>query len=202
MEPRARRSHAERTAETRSKILEATVESITEIGLSRTTAAEITARAGVTWGAVQHHFGDKDGILVAVVEVSFEHFAELIADIPVDGTSLEKRAALFVERAWEHFSSPHYRSTFEILLGYQGEQRDPDQDWRGRMFAQWDREWQRLFADAELPRHRRYALQHFTISALMGLAATMFLGNAETRLRDLELGMLVDTLVRELRAGG
>jgi len=200
MEPRTRRSHAERTAETRAKILEAVVESIAELGLARTTAAEITARAGVTWGAVQHHFGDKDGILVAVVERSFEHFAALIADIPEDA-SLEKRAALFVDRAWEHFSSPHYRSTFEILLGYAQREGEADESWSGRMFAQWDREWQRLFADAGLPKRRRYALQHFTISSLMGLAATLFLGNAEARLRDLELGILVDTLVRELSGG-
>ena len=41
------------------------VECIAELGFQRTTAQEITRRAGVTWGAVQHHFGDKDGILLA-----------------------------------------------------------------------------------------------------------------------------------------
>ena len=62
---RERRSHAERTAATRLRIVEAVIESIAEVGFQRTTAVEITRRAGVTWGAVQHHFGDKDGILIA-----------------------------------------------------------------------------------------------------------------------------------------
>ena len=62
-----RRSHAERRAETRARIIEAVIESIAEVGFHRTTAVEITRRAGVTWGAVQHHFGDKDGILLAVL---------------------------------------------------------------------------------------------------------------------------------------
>ncbi|HKK52995.1 MAG TPA: TetR family transcriptional regulator, partial [Myxococcota bacterium] len=51
--PRSRRTQAERTAETRARILEATVESLDQVGFQRTTAAEITRRAGVTWGAVQ-----------------------------------------------------------------------------------------------------------------------------------------------------
>jgi AcrR family transcriptional regulator len=59
-----RRRHAEPSAETRARILGAVVECISEIGFQRTTASEIAARAGVTWGAVQHHLGDKDGILL------------------------------------------------------------------------------------------------------------------------------------------
>lgn len=55
----SRRSHAERTAETQARIVAAVVASIAERGLQRTTAAEVTRRAGVTWGAVQHHFGGK-----------------------------------------------------------------------------------------------------------------------------------------------
>jgi len=61
--PRARRTQAERTAATRERILAAVVESIAELGIQRTTASEIARRAGVTWGAVQHHFGAKHGIL-------------------------------------------------------------------------------------------------------------------------------------------
>ena len=88
-----RRSHAERTAETRGKILRAVVASIAEVGFQRRTANEITRRAGVTWGAVQHHFGGKDGILLAVLEDSFDRFAARLADIPVEGTSLEERVS-------------------------------------------------------------------------------------------------------------
>ena len=46
---KGRRSHAERTAETRAKILAAVVESIADVGFQRTTASEIAQRAGVTW---------------------------------------------------------------------------------------------------------------------------------------------------------
>ena len=58
--PRVRRSQAERSAETRTRILAAGIDSIADVGLQRSTAAEIACSAGVTWGAVQHHVGDKE----------------------------------------------------------------------------------------------------------------------------------------------
>lgn len=67
--PTARpRTHAERGAETRAEILRTVSESVVEVGFARTTAAEIPRRADVTWGAVQHHFGGKDGMPTAVLE--------------------------------------------------------------------------------------------------------------------------------------
>ena len=195
---RERRSHAERTAETRARIIGAVVESIAERGFQRTTASEIAQRAGVTWGAVQHHFGGKDGMLIAVLEDSFDRFAHKLEDISIKGTSLEKRAALFIDRAWEHFGSAQYRSTFEILLNYLGrEDLDEHSTWQERMFHAWDRIWRRLFGDAPIARRRHFVLQHYTISVLSGLASTLMLEGGEARLRGAELALLKETLSRE-----
>ncbi len=194
-----RRSHAERTAETRAKIIAAVVESIAEVGFQRTTASEIANRAGLTWGAVQHHFGGKDGILIAVLENSFNRFGDGLGDIPLEGTPLEKRASLFIDRAWQHFGSAEYRSTFEILLNYLGRaDLEEHPTWQERMFPAWDRIWRRFFGDAPISRRRHFVLQHYTISALSGLASTLMLEGGEARLRDAELDLLKDTLAREL----
>lgn len=197
-----RRSHAERTAETRAKILAAVVESIAEVGFQRTTAVEITRRAGVTWGAVQHHFGDKDGILLAVLEDSFARFAARLEDVDVGHLSLEQRVALFVERAFEHFTSREYASTFEILLDHlRREGGGGGAGWQLQMSRAWDRVWRRFFGDASLPRRRQGVLQHYTISVLSGLASTLLLEGGDAKLREAELDLLRDTLVRELRRG-
>ena len=196
-----RRSHAERTADTRGRILSATVDCIAELGFQRTTTQEITRRAGVTWGAVQHHFGDKDGIFLAVLEDSFRRFEARLEDIFVAPTSLAERIALFLERTWQHFASREYASTFEILLDHL---RRPDlcaaqePPWQARMFRAFDRVWRRLFHDAELSRARHRILQHYTISALSGLASTLMLEGRGARLREGELALLEATLVREL----
>ena len=198
---RERRSHAERTAETRARILAAVLESVAEVGFQRTTAAEIARRAGVSWGAVQHHFGGKDAMLVAVVEDSFNRFAARLEGIPTRGASLEHRARLFIERAWQHFSSPEYRSTFEILLNFLGREDGGAASWQGRMFRAWDALWMRLFEDAAISRRRHLVLEHYVISTLSGLASTLLLEGAAAALRDEELELLTSVLVRELRSG-
>jgi AcrR family transcriptional regulator len=200
---RARRSHAERTAATRAKLLAAVVESVVEVGLARTTAPEIARRAGVTWGAVQHHFGGKDGILVAALEDSFRRLAERLAEIPALGTTLEQRASLFVDRAWEHLSSAHYRATTEILRHVTGRGRGrAGTAWRERMQRDWERIWRELFSDARVPRARHLVLQHYAISLLSGLASSPALEAGGIELRSAELALLKETLVRELGGAG
>jgi AcrR family transcriptional regulator len=195
-----RRSHAERTAETRARIVAAVVESIAEVGFPRTTAAEVTRRAGVTWGAVQHHFGGKDGMLMAVLEDSFRRFEARLAGLPIEHMPLAERVSVFVERAWAHFASREYASTAEILRD-SARRADPPADgprWQEAMSHAWSRVWRRFFGDAPAPRARRGALQHYTIAVLTGLAATRALEGPEARVREAELALLEDTLVREL----
>lgn len=196
---RERRTHAERTAETRERVMAAVVEAISEVGFNRATAAEISRRAGVTWGAVQHHFGDKDGILMAVLEESFRHFAEILGEGPEE-EDLEKRVALFVERSWLHFSSPQYRSTFEILLNLP---EDAELHWQREMLGEWRRIWSRYFHESDqhaggAPSQQTLELMLYTVSVLTGLATTQMLEGKPMRSRDRELGFLRDTLKSEL----
>ena len=194
---RRRRSHAERTAETRAKLIEAVVDSIAEVGVQRATAQVIVARAGITWGAVQHHFGGKDGLLLAVLEDSFARFAERLHDVSLD-VPLEERVAHFVDRAWAHFSGRHYRSTFEILRNFLGREEQRGGDWREQMQRAWDGVWSRIFSDARLSRRRSLMLQHYTVATLAGLASTLMLDGTLAVLPRWELDLLKDTLVREL----
>lgn len=199
--PRVRRSHAERSASTRARIIAAVVEVIARDGFQGLTAQQVAASSGMTWGAVQHHFGGKDQLLLAVLEDSFARFAARVEGVPLAGRSLAARATLFVDLAWEHFSSRHYRATFEILLNYLGREEHRDAgNWRVEMSRAWDRVWSRIFGDAKVPRRRSLLLQHFTVSALSGLAATLMLQGADAELPQAELDVLKATLRRELSA--
>jgi AcrR family transcriptional regulator len=194
----ARRTQAERTAQTRERILAAVVESIAEVGFGRTTANEIARRANVTWGAVQHHFGGKDGILEAVLADSFERFADRLADIPSD-TAIEQRVSLFVDRAWQHFRGPHYRSTLEILLHLNPTSREGE-GWQGGMVETLNRIWKRLFADRALSPRRVALLQRYAVSVLSGLSSLEML-DGRRHSRAGELALLEQTLLSELCQG-
>lgn len=189
-----RRSHAERTADTRRRVLDAVVQCLAELGYRRTSGAEIAQRAGLTWGAIQHQFGDKNGVLAAALEESFERFALLVGEPDPKRESLEERVADFVDRAWLHFASDHYRTTFEILgnapemLGTTG----PEQ-----MLGAWAEVWARYFSDVRMPKRRAAELMMYTISVLTGMATTM----RARRIRPVvgpSLELLKATLLREL----
>jgi AcrR family transcriptional regulator len=62
-EPRQKRSRA-----TRQSLLDATIQSLADVGWSGTTVVAVAARAGVSRGAAQHHFATRDDLVRAAVE--------------------------------------------------------------------------------------------------------------------------------------
>lgn len=191
----ARRSHVERTAETRRRVTESVVECIAELGFQRTTGTEIARRAGVTWGAVQHHFGDKNGILAAVLEESFHRFAATLGLPDPADASLESRVSDFIDRAWEHFGGPHYRTTFEILLNLPPEM---ESSWAPGVLGVWLEIWRQYFPESPLDERETADLMRYAVSVLSGLAMTNILEGRSGRAAGRALARLEDTLLREL----
>ena len=63
------RTRARMMEETRAKLILAARRAFTEKGYAGTSMDDLTAAAGLTRGALYHNFGDKRGLLAAVVEV-------------------------------------------------------------------------------------------------------------------------------------
>ncbi|GHF82613.1 AcrR family transcriptional regulator [Amycolatopsis bartoniae] len=68
VEPRGHRTQAQRREQTRTALLDATIDCLVELGYARTSMQEICSRAGVSKGAAQHHFADKAELMAAAVE--------------------------------------------------------------------------------------------------------------------------------------
>jgi AcrR family transcriptional regulator len=65
---RPRRSQAQRSAETRLRLLDATINCLVRYGYAGTTTPRVAEMAGLTRGAQVHHFGSKDELMLAAVE--------------------------------------------------------------------------------------------------------------------------------------
>jgi AcrR family transcriptional regulator len=74
---RTRRTQAERSEETRARILDAAVQVLSTRGYAGFRTAEVATQAGVSRGALTHHFPSRDELLVAVVADVFRRSGEL-----------------------------------------------------------------------------------------------------------------------------
>jgi AcrR family transcriptional regulator len=121
--PRVRRPQAERSAETRRKVLSAAVKSLHELGYSATTTLSIARMAGISLGALQHQFPSKAALMAGVVAelsrqraTSFRASLEGIADP-------RQRLLVMHDVAWELTMQPEYAAVLEVALARRS---DPD----------------------------------------------------------------------------
>jgi AcrR family transcriptional regulator len=83
--PPGRRTQAERSSATRRALLDAGRELFAARGFAGAGQEEIVERAGVTRGALAHHFGTKQGLFRAVVEAVEVELTEHIATAAMRG---------------------------------------------------------------------------------------------------------------------
>ncbi|MEN5259263.1 TetR/AcrR family transcriptional regulator [Pseudomonas protegens] len=62
------RPRAAMIEQTRARLIASARQAFARLGYAKTSMDDLTAEAGLTRGALYHHFGDKQGLLAAVVE--------------------------------------------------------------------------------------------------------------------------------------
>lgn len=106
--------------DTRAKIIGETVRCINEEGFAAATAKHVAESAGVTWGVIQYHFGDRNGLLMAVVDEGVAGLVDGLSSVDVAGLALRERIGVVVDTAWSCYSSPTSMAAFEILRATRG----------------------------------------------------------------------------------
>ncbi|GAB3010249.1 TetR/AcrR family transcriptional regulator [Mycobacterium bourgelatii] len=108
-----------RAERTRARVVDVTAQIVLNEGLAAASGRHIAETAGVTWGVIQYHFGDRDGLLMSVVDQGFAELMEALKPLPptTADTSTRDRVDAVVTAAWRAMSSPTARAATEILIG-------------------------------------------------------------------------------------
>lgn len=118
-----RRTQAERSAQTRTALLDATVDSLIEKGFGGTTTTEIARRAGLSLGAMLHHYPTKADLLAAAVGHVLERrqteFRAQMANLETDRDRLDAA----IDLLWSAFSGPTFAAYAELWVAAR---TDPD----------------------------------------------------------------------------
>jgi AcrR family transcriptional regulator len=112
-----RRSQAARSAETRTRLLDATIDCLLRYGYAGTTTPRVAELAGVTRGAQVHHFGSRDHLMLAALQ----HLADkrIASAVPRFGDGVTKAAdplGAMLDIAWEIHRGPIFIPVVELWV--------------------------------------------------------------------------------------
>src|SRR5690554_3856440 len=111
-----KRHQKDRTAATRAAVLEATIELLVERGYAGTSTRLAAEKAGVSLGALQHHFRTKAELTVEAMRFVTDRLAgEFVSAIPREGDDVE-RVRLALDRLFVVFRGPTFAAAMELHL--------------------------------------------------------------------------------------
>ena len=170
--PPRRRTQAERLASTRRALVEAAIVEITEVGYANATGSLICQRAGLTRGALNHHFSDRVDLMVAVCEHAYAGYAAAMRAGVTTDMPLAERFDAVLRTAWAQMHDAQNRALFELLIAAR---HDPALSERLRPFVRrMDHhslaEWLQLFSDLPVSRRLLEGVRDQYTSLLSGMS--------------------------------
>lgn len=165
--PGPRRTQQERSATTRTRLLEAAYECLLDGGYAATTVGAVQQRAGVARGTLLHHFPTRGALMAGVVEDVVERRLEVLTTLGPTEAAPPSTWDDVVDLVWRELQSPAFAAALELWVAARTdpELRDALLPLQERIFTTVHRRVTRL-ADAEDP--RAPMLVQFTIDLLTG----------------------------------
>jgi AcrR family transcriptional regulator len=198
-----RRTQADRSAIARASLVDSAITLLSEHGFAHATTSAIAAHAGVTTGALHHHFPTKESLFVAVLDELTEQALALFRDL----TDTQHPAGVGPARAivttlWSLYGSKRYWAVWEINIGLR-----PDEAQRQALIEHRTRTRDRMvrvLAENEslTPQTRRAldVLMPFMLSSMRGIFLDTFFAGHEAEWIDLQLERLIHALDQELQS--
>jgi TetR/AcrR family transcriptional regulator, regulator of cefoperazone and chloramphenicol sensitivity len=168
---------------TREKVIQAAIDCIYRDGFHAAHTNRIAEEAGVSWGVLQYHFGDKDGLLQAVIDYIFDDFSATLESTSLQGDDLQQRVRQLIDVVWALVSKKEYRVSIAIL---RNAGKDESSSINGqKQLSRWARKtsqlWDELFADKiQEPRQSEIA-RHLLFATLRGMVDEINPKNVKTK---------------------
>ena len=113
---RPSRTQGERSAAMQKRLLDATVSALFDKGYGGTTTMEVQQRAGVSRGALLHHYSSRAELMVAAVEhLTRERIHEVLSLVKTQAPT-RKRIEWAVGVLWGTFQGPLFAASLELWL--------------------------------------------------------------------------------------
>jgi len=197
-----RRTQAARPAAGRDAQIEITIECFGQIGYAATTSQEIARRADCTTGAIQHHFGSKNGLFIAVLNQLAEEFRAGFDAWPEPTDSLQERCDRTVATLYGLYTTQRYAAAHSLILGAQHDAELSDLIARQRRgaLALTRQAWLKAFTDTGCPQDTLLGLLEIVVAVLRDVHFNKTVGAEEARAKlDYNTAMVKRMVLTELQ---
>jgi len=156
----------------RARLLEATIACFIELGYAATTTTEVADRAGVSRGAMLHHFPSKEELVLAAVEQLFQlreaEFLAAFARVPKNSD----RAAAALDILWKIIGSDTFYAWLELAVAGRSDDKlgRRVRELGVRISQEVERTFRELFPPPETRNPFFEAAPRFVFAVLQGLA--------------------------------
>jgi AcrR family transcriptional regulator len=184
---RPRRTQEERSAETHRKLVEAAIRVSQESGYANLTISKVAQRAGLTNGAMQHHFSSRNELVLAVLDALYPFVDVPFEDIASRKLPVRERVNTFIDHMWQIYSRPEYLVIWDIAFGTRADPplRAKLQTYQRELAARMRKQLSASFADVELTLDGADQMLSLVMSCLRGFALWTVFG-VDRRRADLE----------------
>ena len=111
-----RRTQQERSAAMQRRLLDATIDALVEKGYGGTTTLEVQQRAGVSRGALLHHYTSRADLIVAAVSHLMHVREAEVSALAAAAPNRGRRLDWSVRVLWSTFEGPLFKAALELWL--------------------------------------------------------------------------------------
>ncbi|MCJ0903933.1 TetR/AcrR family transcriptional regulator [Rhodococcus sp. ARC_M6] len=104
----------DRSRFTRSHLLAVTVDCLAELGWGATTMSVVAQRAGVSRGAMQHHFPTREDLITAALEMMFDARMDQARKESTDLPSGAGRTEAVIVRLVEYYTGTLFKAALQV----------------------------------------------------------------------------------------
>ncbi len=165
----------------RERLLDATLDVIYDLGYAGATTIEIVSRAGVSRGAMLHHFPSRAELFVAAAEhvaaVRLAEFRDTLASLP----SGAGRFDAAIDLLWKNFTSPSFYAMLDLTAAARTDQelRDKLADAADRFDGTLSATTEELFGDMAPAAEMVQAGRRFLYFLMQGMATNRIVSHSD-----------------------
>lgn len=183
-----RRTQEERSSTTRRVIIDAAIDVLIQHGYTGATFAVIAEKAGVSRGALLHHYASRSDLFLATTDALFDNFVEQIRDRAEDVSLARLTLEGFIDACWEQvFEGRWFYCSLQLIAAARTDMalRDSLVPAIQRLHVALDAIWRGFFHQNDLSTGNVDTLLNMTLCLMRGMAVQAVLREDPLYFRDM-----------------